>query len=123
MPEILWYFLGGLMVSAAVGFVFYFAIGGASQAATQSAFGGKTSPLWGRSFRLLMFLMILVGGLSTQWHGCGGYSDYKDVAADRRRMFQKSTEQVVGAIDYGRWFLIGAAGVGAITIAVLARRQ
>ncbi len=64
----------------------------------------------------------MVGGLSTQFHGCGGYSDYKSIAGDRRLMFEKSTNQVASAIGYGRGFIVFAAAVAALTIAVLARR-
>ena len=67
-----------------------------------------------------MFLSIMVGGLSTQWYGCGGYNDYQAIARDRRLMFEKTTEQVAGAIDYGRTFVLLAAGVSAIVVAVLA---
>lgn len=123
MPEILIFFLGGLMASAAVGLAFYYLIGPASDHAVRRVFGERTGPLWGRSFRIMMFVMALIGGLSTQWYGCDGYQDYKTVAADRGLMFEKTTTQVTGAISYAKWFVILAAGVGAVAVALLTPRR
>ncbi len=122
MPEILIFFLSGLAASACVGLVFYYVMAAPSDAAARHVFGQQTGRLWGRSFRIMMFLMALIGGLSTQWYGCDGYKDYKAIAADRRLMFEKSTTQVTSAMSYAKWFVIMAAGVGAVTVAVLAPR-
>lgn len=120
MPEILIFFLCGLAAAGLVGLAFYYAIGGPSEAAARRALGERTGPMWGRSFRMLLILMALVGGLSTQWYGCEGYQDYEYVASDRRLMFEKSTQQVSSAIGYAKWFVIVAAGLGAIVVAIVA---
>lgn len=119
MPEILIFFLSGLAASACVGLVFYYVMAASSDAAARRVFGHRIGALWGRSFRIMMFLMALIGGLSTQWYGCDGY---KAIAADRRLMFEKSTTQVTTAMSYAKWFVVMAAGVGAVTVAVLAPR-
>jgi hypothetical protein len=123
MPEILIYFLCGLAASAVVGLVFYYVMGGPSEAAARRVFGEQTGRLWGRSFRIMMFLMALIGGLSTQWYGCEGYKDYGHIAADRRLMLEKSTTQVTSAMSYAKWFVVLAAGVGAVAVAVLTPRK
>jgi hypothetical protein len=119
MPEILVFYFGGLMASAVVAIIFYYTIGGSIAAVVKVVFGRRTGAVWGRTSRIFLLLAVLVGGLSTQWYGCSGYSDYKSIAADRRLMFQKSTEQVAGAMTYGKTFIIIAAGVGAISVALL----
>lgn len=122
MPEILVFYLSSLAACVAVAIVFYVTIGGSLGALAQQVLGPRNGALWGRSSRILMCLAVMVGGLSTQWYGCGGYADYKEIAADRRRMFQTGTVQVASAISYGRSFVLLAAGVGAITVALLRRR-
>jgi hypothetical protein len=123
MPEILIFYFGGLLASSAVAVVFYYVLGGPIAALVQAVFGSRTGAVWGRASRIFMVVMVLTGALSTQWYGCDSYGDYKTIAADRRLMLQKSTDQVAGAITYGKTFVIFAAGVGAITVALLARRS
>jgi hypothetical protein len=123
MPEILIYYLGGLLASAVVAVVFYYVIGGSISTMVQAVLGPRTGAVWGRSTRIFLLVTVLIGGLSTRWYGCDGYSHYKALAADRRLMLQKSTDQVAGSIQYGRTFIIVAAGIGAITIAVLRRGE
>jgi hypothetical protein len=123
MPEILAFYFGGLLASGVVAVVFYYALGGPLAALAQSVFGTRTGPLWGRASRIFLVVMVLVGGLSTQWYGCSGYGDYRSIAASRRLMLEKSTTQVASAITYGKTFVIFVAGVGAITVALLARRS
>ncbi len=122
MPEILIFYFGGLAASALVALAFYYAIGGPIAVVVHRALGGRAGEVLGRTTRLFLLMTVVVGGLSTQFHGCGGYSDYKSIAGDRRLMFEKSTNQVAGAITYGKDFIVLAAAVGAITIAILARR-
>jgi hypothetical protein len=87
----------------------------------QKLFGQRAGHLWGRSFRMMTVITALVGGLSTQWYGCGGLTDYERLEKDRQLMFQKSTEQVAGAINYSKNFLVFAAGLGAVAFAILGR--
>ncbi len=122
MPEILVFYFGGLLASAVVALVFYYAIGGQISTLTQTVLGRRTGAVWGRTTRIFLLVTVLVGGLSTQWYGCDGVGHYKSIAADRRLMFQKSTDQVAGAITYGKTFVIFAAGIGAITVALLGGR-
>ncbi len=122
MPEILMFYFGGLLASAVVAVVFYFSIGGSITRLVQSVYGRRTGAVWGRSARIFLVVTILIGGLSTQWYGCDGYSDYKSIATDRRLMFQKTTDQVSVSIVYGKTFILAAAGIAAITVALLARR-
>lgn len=123
MPEILIFFLGGLAASAVVGLVFYYLLAAPSDAAARQVFGQQTGAVWGRSFRIMLLLMALVGGLSTQWYGCDGYKDYQHIAADRRRMLEKSTTQVTSAMSYAKWYVLLAAGVAALTVAALQPRR
>ena len=123
MPEILIFYFGGLLASAVVAVVFYYVFGGSMSMLAEAVLGRRTGAVWGRTTRIFLLVSVLVGGLSTQWYGCDGYSNYKSIAADRWLMFQKSTDQVAGAITYGRTFVIFAAGVGAITVALLGGRR
>src|SRR5262245_59521862 len=122
MPEILAFYLAGLCLAAGVGLVFYYGVGQSMAAVADSVLDPRIGHLWGRAVRIQVFLMALVGGLATPFYGCGGYSDYKAVAQDRRLMLEKTTTQVASATEYAKWFLIGTAGVSALTIAVLSRR-
>ncbi|MBI2826472.1 MAG: hypothetical protein HYX69_17480 [Planctomycetia bacterium] len=122
MPEILAFYLVGLCLAAGVGLAFYYGIGDSIEAVVERVFGPRIGPLWGRTVRIQVVLMALVGGLATQFYGCGGYSDYKAVAQDRRLMLEKTTTQVASATDYAKWFLIGTAGISALVIAALPSR-
>ncbi len=121
MPTFLWFYVAGLGAALVVGFVFYYAVGAYCGPVLERLFGQRGAHLWGRSFRMMIVTCALVGGLSTQWYGCGGYTDYDRVEKDRQAMFQKSTEQVAGAINYARNFLVVAAGIGAVVFAFLWR--
>jgi len=121
MPTFMWFYVGGLGAAVVVGFVFYYVVGAYCGPMLERLFGQRGAQLWGRSFRMLIVTSALIGGLSTQWYGCRGYSDYERVEKDPRLMFQKSTEQVAGAMNYARSFLIIAAGMAAATFALLWR--
>ena len=121
MPTFLWFYVAGLAASVGVGFVFYFTLGGCVVPTLSKLFGERAGLLWGRSFRMLVVTFALVGGLSTQWYGCEGYADRKAVERSREVMFEKSTEQVASAISYVTWFVVVAAGLGAIIFATLWR--
>jgi hypothetical protein len=116
MPTFLWFY-----ASIAVGFVFYFTLGEFVAPTLAKLFGERAGQVWGRSFRMLVVTIALVGGLSTQWYGCEGYADRKAVERSREVMFEKSTEQVASAISYVTWFVVGTAGLGAIMYAMLWR--
>ena len=122
MPEIMIFYFGGLAVSVLVAIGFYFAIGSSIDTLVRRVLPGSAGGVWSRAMRLFLFVTVIIGGLSTQFYGCGGYADYKPVAADRRLMLQKSTEQVAAAMSYGKGFVFGAAGIGAFIVALLARR-
>ena len=121
MPTFLWFYLAGLASAVGVGFVFYFVLGGHCAPMLEKLFGERGANLWGRTFRMLVVTSALVGGLSTQWYGCHGYEDYQQVERDRRAMFQKSTEQVAGAISSASGFVLLAAGMSVIAYAFLWR--
>jgi len=123
MPTFLWFYLAGLTAAVAVGFVFYYVLGASCAPLFEKLFGDRAAPLWGRSFRMLVVTCALVGGLSAQWYGCHGYEDYQQVERDPRLMFQKSTEQVAGAIRSASGFVMLAAAMSAITYACLWRRR
>ncbi len=121
MPTFLWFYVAGLAASVAVGFAFYFTLGGCVVPTLSKLFGERAGHLWGRSFRMLVVTFALVGGLSTQWYGCEGYADRGAVERSREVMFEKSTDQVASAISYVTWFVVAAAGLGAIMFATLWR--
>ncbi len=123
MDAFLWFYFAGLAVAALVGEVFYLVIGPYATPFFARLMGEKSGHLWGRSFRLMVVVMALVGGLSTQWYGCGGYTDYSAVKDDPRIAFQKATEQVAGALRYADNFVIIMAALGAISLAIVMRRR
>lgn len=121
MPTFLWFYVAGLAASLGVGFVFYCLLGPYCAPMFQKLFGDRAGQLWGRTFRMLVVTTALVGGLSTQWYGCHGYDDYQQVEKNPRVMFEKSTEQVAGAIHSASGFVLLAAGMSAIAYALLWR--
>jgi hypothetical protein len=123
MPTFLGFYLAGLALSFGVGLVLYYTIGGRCTRLLQKLFGDNAGYLWGRTFRLTLITLAMVGGLTTQWYGCHGYTDYEAVKHDPRVMFQKSTEQVTGAISYATTFLAAFCAVAAVAFAVLCRND
>ena len=123
MPEFLWFYVLGLSLAAVVGGVCYFAVGGAATSLFNAIFDRDAGHMWGRSFRMMILATATIGGLSVQWHGCDGYTDYSSVAENRGVMIEKTTEQVAGASHAVQRFLIFAAAIGAVTFAVLARSR
>lgn len=121
MPTFLWFYVAGLTGALAVGFAFYYLLGAYCGPMLEKLFGQRGATLWGRSFRMFVVISALVGGLSTQWYGCHGYTDYKKVETNRRIMVQKSTEQVASAISSASGFVVLAAGISAIAYALLWR--
>lgn len=122
MPLFLWFYLGGLTLALAVGFVFYCAVGGQSVALFSALFGEQSGRLWGRAFRMTLVTIAVIGGLSSKWYGCG-YTDYQKVANDHRVMLEKTSEQVSGALGYSTYFLILTAVLGAIVYAIVRPRR
>ncbi len=120
MPTFLWFYIAGLTLALIVGMVFYYVIGGHAAPLFESLFGKEAGYLWGRSFRLMLVVSALMGGLAVQWYGCS-YTDYGSVAQNERLMVEKMTEQVSGAMEYSTGFLIIAAVLGALMYAVLGR--
>jgi len=120
MPLFMWYYCVGLGLVLLVGTVFYFVVGGHIAAPIQGIFSRHGGRMWGRSFRLMLVANVVIGGLAVQWYGCGGYADYESIAQDERRMFEKTTEQVSGALRYGSRFLLVTAWISALCFAVLA---
>ena len=121
MPTFLWFYVGGLTAALAVGFVFYFAVGAYCGPLLRNLFGDEGGYLWGRTFRIMLVTTALIGGLSTRWYGCSGYTDYSAVASSPKLMFQKSTEQVAEGTKYTTGFLLLAANLTVIVYAVLRR--
>ena len=121
MPPVMIFYLVGLVLALAVGISLYFAIGGHVAPLLEAIFGKRVGHLWARSFRVFLVASAIIGGLSVQWYGCGGYTDYAALASDPREMARKTTEQVSGAASHSARFLLGAAIVGAITFSVIRR--
>ena len=121
MPTFLWFYVGGLTVALVVGFVFYFAVGAHCGPLFRNLFGDEGGYLWGRTFRIMLVTTALIGGLSTRWDGCSGYSDYSAVASSPKLMFQKSTEQAAEGTKYTTGFLLFAPNVAVIVYAILRR--
>ena len=123
MPEFLWFYVLGLSLAAVVGGVCYYVVGAAVTPLLHALFGEEAGRLWGRSFRFMLLATAMIAGLSVQWYGCNGYTDYARVAESRGVMIEKSTEQVAGASLAVKQFLIFSAAIGAVSFAVLARPQ
>ena len=123
MPTFLWFYFSGLALALLVGVIYYFVIGSGGAALWRSLFGGRSGPLWGRSFRLMLVITAMVGGLSTQWYGCGGYGDYEAVKQDPVLMFQKTTEQVSGALETVNEFVVLAIAIATLCFAALWRSR
>ncbi|MBX7165655.1 MAG: hypothetical protein K1X74_04845 [Pirellulales bacterium] len=123
MPTFLGFYLFALLGTCVVAAVLYFSIGEQAGQFARSLFGTERGTALARSFRLMLVISCLIGGLSTQWYGCRGYSDYEAVAQDRRLMLQKTTEQIASAVTYGVKYLLGAGAVGTLMFAVLRRRH
>lgn len=121
MPLFMWFYVAGLSMALGVGIVLYFVVGGRAMPLLKSLFGEQAGMLWGRAFRLTLVAYAMIGGLATSWYGCHGYSDYQHIAQNKEVMFQKTTEQVSGAMHYAVDFLLFVATVGAVMYAVLRR--
>ena len=121
MPTVLIFYLSGLVLSTLVGFALYAVIGGHVTPLLSAIFGKESGYLWARSFRILLVVTALIGGLSVQWYGCGGVTNYGAVASDPREMARKTSEQVSGAASHAARYLLGAAILGAVTFAVVRR--
>lgn len=123
MPLFMWCYLLALVVSAVIAAAAYYLVGGAATPFFRELLGDAGGQLGARSFRLLLVMSVCVGGLSTQWYGCHGPTDYQAVASNRRLMLQKTSEQVAQAISYGTSFLVAALVLGGLVYAIRHRRS
>ena len=121
MPLFLWFYLAGLSLAFGVGLVWYFGVGGHALPLMRSLFGERSGPLWTRSFRMMLVVCAVIGGMTVQWYGCDGYTDYDRVAEDRQVMVEKTTEQTAAAMRFVSRFAMFAVLVGGIAFAFLHR--
>jgi hypothetical protein len=117
MPPILIYFLTGLLLSLAIGFLCYFVLGYAAVPLFAKVFGDESGAMWGRLFRVMLVTVALCGGLTVKFYGCSGPTDYNAVAQSRESMLRHTAAQTSKAFDYEVTFLLLFAAAAAIALA------
>lgn len=122
MPAFLWTYVAGMTAALCVGLILYAVIGTRMTPLLATILGPAAGQLWGRTFRMLLLLTAVLGGLSTQWYGCT-YSDHQAVAKSPRLMAEKATDQVAQATRYATMLVVATAAVGAILFASLHPRR
>lgn len=118
MPTILIYYLVGLSLALAIGAACYLFVGHAATPLLATLFGPEAGRMWGRLFRISVVTVAVVGALSTKFYGCGGPTNYADVAKSHERMFERTTSQVAGSLESCAQYLLLAAMLGAMAFAV-----
>jgi hypothetical protein len=118
MLPILSYYLAGLSIALAIGGTCYYAVGYAATPLLRVLFGAQASQMWGRLFRISLVTVALVGALTTKFYGCGGPTNYADVAKSHERMFERTTSQVAGSLGSATQYLLLTAAIGAIAFGI-----
>jgi hypothetical protein len=121
MQPILIYFAAGLTISLVIGVACYYTVGHAAAPLLKAIFGDRGGAMWGRLFRMSVVTIAIVGGLSSKFYGCGGPTDYADIADNHAILFSRTSDQVAGSLSYSLHYLLIAAAIGAIAFAVRGR--
>ena len=123
MQPILIYYLAGLTIALGVGITCYLMVGHSVTPLLRMLFGEQAGTMWGRLFRISVVTVALVGGLTETFYGCGGPTDYADIAASHHRMLSHTSRQVSGAMHDAALYLIIASALAALAFAVLKVRR
>jgi hypothetical protein len=119
ISPILIYYAAGLSIALFIGTICYYYVGHAATPLFRTLFGAGAGQMWGRLFRISLVTIAIVGALTTKFYGCGGPTDYAELAKDHERMLERTTSQVAGSLQSTVQFLIFTATVGALSFAVL----
>ena len=122
MPPILIYYAAGLTIALGIGIACYLTVGHAVTPFLRTLFGEQAGQMWGRLFRISVVTVAMVGALTETFYGCGGPTDYAEIAASHHRMLAHTTGQVSGSMHDTALYLIVASALAAIAFAVLKTR-
>src|SRR6267142_1225347 len=114
MQSILLYYLTGLSIALAIGATCYYVIGHAATPLLRVLFGAEAGRMWGRLFRISVVTIALVGALTTKFYGCGGPTNYSQVAKSHELMFERTSSQVAGSLESCVKYLLFAATIGSL---------
>jgi len=112
------YYLVGLSLALAIGAACYLVIGHAATPLLTALFGRGAGHMWARLFRISVVTVAIVGALSTKFYGCGGPTNYADVAKSHERMLERTTRQIAGSLESCARYLLLAAMLGALAFGI-----
>lgn len=121
MQPILIYFAAGLTISLVIGIACYYAVGHAAAPLLKAIFGERGGAMWGRLFRMSVVTIAVVGGLSSKFYGCGGPTDYDEIANNHAILLARTSDQVSSSLAYSLHYLLIAAAIGALAFALRRR--